>query len=101
MSTLAEPYKKKGFPENRSKLEIINSILAASEEGTLKTRIMYKCNLNSRQIDSYLNLLLRGELIERTPDERGTRYTYRPTERGLRFLDTYGELLEILGKYEE
>jgi predicted transcriptional regulator len=78
---------------NRESFDIMNLILLVCYSGTLKTHIMYKCNLNSKQVQEYLALLLRYELVEK--DSSDGRTVYRTTERGRRFTKSYAELLEI------
>jgi predicted transcriptional regulator len=79
---------------NRESLDIINLILQVCLNGTMKTHIMYKCNLNSKQVQDYLELLLKFQLVERI-DSPPARSVYRTTERGNRFIKAYAELFEI------
>src|SRR5580698_1116821 len=51
---------------NRESLDIIDLILIVCVSGTMKTHVMYKCNLNSKQVQDYLELLLKFRLIERS-----------------------------------
>ena len=44
---------------NRGALGIVNSILKACLNGALKTHVLYKCNLSSRQVGRYLEFLLK------------------------------------------
>jgi predicted transcriptional regulator len=81
---------------NRGWLEIIYFILVVCKKGSLKTHIMYKCNLNSKQIDQYLQFLIDKQLLEKeqeTPDSK--RYTYKSTETGRRYINAYNQLAEI------
>jgi predicted transcriptional regulator len=82
--------------ENRGELDIIDSILVACEEKALKTHVMYRCKLNSKQIGIYLNYLLARQLIEKSHME--SRDVYQITSKGKKFLRAYGELLEIVPK---
>jgi predicted transcriptional regulator len=79
---------------NRESLDIIDLILLVCMKGTMKTHVMYKCNLNSKQVQDYLELLLKFGLIERN-DVLNGRNTYKTTERGKRFIKAYAELFEI------
>lgn len=81
---------------NRGSLEIIDLILLACKRGVLKTHIMYKCNLNSKQVHTYLNFLLRFRLIEKKRDQDNARYLYETTARGRKFMLAYTELQKIL-----
>jgi predicted transcriptional regulator len=79
---------------NRESLDIIDLILLVCLNGTMKTHVMYKCNLNSKQVQDYLELLLKFALVERSDSLKG-RSTYKTTERGKRFIKAYAELFEI------
>lgn len=85
---------------NRESLDIIDLILLVCANGTMKTHVMYKCNLNSKQVQDYLELLLKFELLERSDSQKG-RSTYKTTERGRRFIKAYTELFEIFGLVNE
>ena len=81
---------------NRGWLEIIYFILVVCKKGSLKTHIMYKCNLNSKQIDQYLQFLIVRQLLEKeseSPDSK--RYIYKTTETGRRYIIAYNHLAEI------
>jgi predicted transcriptional regulator len=43
-----------------------------------------------------MTFLLKSGLIERRKDEQASRYIYRTSEQGRRFLDQYERLSEIL-----
>ena len=81
---------------NRGWLEIIYFILVVCKKGSLKTHIMYKCNLNSKQIDQYLQFLIARQLLEKqqeSPDSK--RYIYKSTEMGRKYISAYNQLAEI------
>jgi len=81
---------------NRGWLEIIYFILVVCKKGSLKTHIMYKCNLNSKQIDQYLQFLIARQLLEKeqeSPDSK--RYIYKSTEIGRKYINAYNQLAEI------
>lgn len=81
---------------NRGWLEIIYFILVVCKKGSLKTHIMYKCNLNSKQIDQYLQFLIAGQLLEKefgSPNSK--RYIYKTTEIGRKYINAYNQLAEI------
>ena len=81
---------------NRGWLEIIYFILVVCKKGSLKTHIMYKCNLNSKQIDQYLQFLLARQLLEKeseSPDSK--RYIYKTSDTGRRYITAYNQLAEI------
>jgi predicted transcriptional regulator len=79
---------------NRESLDIIDLILLVCLNGTMKTHVMYKCNLNSKQVQDYIELLIKFELLERSDVLKG-RNTYKTTDRGKRFIKAYAELFEI------
>ena len=81
---------------NRGWLEIIYFILVVCKKGSLKTHIMYQCNLNSKQIDQYLQFLIARQLLEKqqeSPDSK--RYIYKSTEMGRKYISAYNQLAEI------
>src|SRR5271169_6386345 len=81
---------------NRGWLEIIDLVLSVCDQGTLKTHVMYKCNLNSKQVQQYLDFVVSRGLIEVLQDPEDVKTTiYRTTERGKRFMRSYNELAEI------
>ena len=78
----------------RDRTEIITLILASASRmnGVLKTRIMYEAFLSFSQVEEYIALLLRNSLLEH--DE--LKKTYKTTEKGLRLLELYNGLPEIV-----
>ena len=83
--------------ENRGPLEIIDFILLTCESGALKTHIMCRCNLSSKQIKAYLNFLLNHRLVEKKQiSHRGSRYIYATTPRGGRYVNAYSSMLKVL-----
>ena len=56
---------------NRTKVEILASILKVASTQTLKTHIMYRANLSHRQLEKYLSFLEKNGMLERIIDERG------------------------------
>jgi predicted transcriptional regulator len=77
---------------NRTRTEILASILNVADRGTLKTHIMYKANLSHRQLEKYLTFLENeGLLVEFEDEETGTTL-YKVTEKGIEFLNGYTRL---------
>ena len=78
----------------RDRTEIIALILTSASRmsGVLKTKIMYEAFLSFSQLKEYVALLLRNGLLEH--DE--LRKTYKTTEKGLRLLELYNGLPEIV-----
>jgi predicted transcriptional regulator len=87
---------------NRGWLEIIDLVLSVCDKGTLKTHVMYKCNLNSKQVQQYLDFVVSRSLIEVNQDPVDVkRITYKTTERGRRFMRSYNELAEIFSIHSQ
>jgi len=76
----------------RSRTDIITMILDSARPGISKTRIMYTAYLSYFQLGQYLKYLIENELLEL---EAGTQL-YRPTEKGLKFLNMSYDLNEML-----
>jgi predicted transcriptional regulator len=76
----------------RSRTEIMDSILHALGPGATKTQIMYKAYLSFSQLKEYLALLQEKELLSY---EDGS-HLYRLTEKGLRFMNAYDEIEELV-----
>ena len=83
---------------NRTRVEILGSILKVASNGSLKTHIMYKANLSHRQLEKYLTFLEeKGLLCEFEDQETGTNM-YKVTEKGIQFLKEYLHLSEYFGE---
>ena len=76
--------------QNRTRIEILASILNVSNNGALKTHIMYKANLSHKQLEKYLKFLLANGLLEELVDDEG-RF-YQVTQKGIEFLKDYSKL---------
>jgi predicted transcriptional regulator len=84
---------------NRGWLEIIQLILLMCENGARKTHVMYRCNLNSKQINEYLNFLLECGMLEKIQERPNSkRYIYRTRELGIKFISSYNQLAELFSK---
>ena len=78
---------------NRSRTEIVSSILdAANKGGETKTKIMYIAFLSYNQLNEYLSILIENNLIEYLD---GTK-TFKTTEKGLNYLKMHNEIGELL-----
>jgi predicted transcriptional regulator len=79
---------------NRSRTEIMESILDAANKGggTTKTKIMYFAFLSYTQLHEYLSLLVESKLLE----YRDGTQTYKTTEKGLYFLKMNNEIKKLL-----
>ena len=77
----------------RSRSEIIVAIMeAANGGGATKTMIMYKAVLSYDRMKEYLSSLAEDDLIEY---EQG-RMTYRTTAKGMRLLQLYNNVNEMV-----
>ena len=76
----------------RSRTEITNMMLDSARGGATKTRIMYKSYLSYSQLVEYLAYLKQNKLIALV---EGTEL-YRPTEKGLKFLNLSVEMSEMV-----
>ena len=77
---------------NRSRTEIVGSILDAANGGVSKTKIMYIAFLSYVQLNEYLSVLTENNLIEYLD---GTQ-TFKTTEKGLHFLKIHNEIKKLL-----
>ena len=59
-------------------LAIIADILQITKENTLKTQIMYKANLSYTQLNTYLGVLIKNDLIIQT-NNAGPKQAITPT----------------------
>jgi len=66
-------------------------MLDSARGGATKTKIMYKSYLSYSQLVEYMKYLQQNELITQ---EEGTQL-YRPTAKGLKFLNLSEELREM------
>ena len=76
----------------RSRSDIVSMMLESARSGATKTKIMYKEYLSYAQVMEYLKYLQQSELLAY---EKGTQL-YRPTEKGLKFLNMSNELNEMV-----
>jgi predicted transcriptional regulator len=80
---------------NRSRPEIVASILDIASKGALKTHIMYKANLSHRQLESYLRFLLETGLI-REVGNGAEKTKFIITEKGLDFLKEFSHISDYM-----
>jgi len=71
-------------------------MLRSVGSGSTKTHIMYKAYLSYSQLVDYLSVLEERNLIVY---EKGTQQ-YRTTERGLRFMNAYDKISELIPSTE-
>jgi predicted transcriptional regulator len=83
----------------RDRLEVINAILDMAVDGAVKTRIMYRTNVNFRQFEDYVAGLLDAGLVEVLQTE--SRRIYRTTEKGKTLLSRLRETSWIFDEIED
>jgi len=76
----------------RSNLEITAEILSLCKRPQTKTRVMYGTNLSWQMLEKYLSQLQSLGLLE--VHHSLTRYA--TTEKGLKFVEKWRELMELL-----
>jgi len=81
-------------PKRRDKLVIIAEIIDVARNGTSKTHIMFKANLSFSQLNQYLSVLIETNLLEKQMVEG--REIYRPTIKGLQFVEKQCEIINLL-----
>jgi predicted transcriptional regulator len=82
----------------RSRIEIISKVLdAANGGGATRTKIMYRAYLSYTQMKEYVELLTERGLLSYDLD----RQTFRTTEKGLRFLQAYNQISDMINEEEE
>lgn len=84
--------------QRRDSICIVSEILSCAEKGAGKTEIIYKVGLSSAQINKYLLLLLKSELLTIYNHEKRTRTksAYKTTAKGKSFLETFDTLTDYL-----
>jgi len=86
--------KNAGTSKRRSRLDIIADILDTAANGALKTRIMYRANVNFVQFNEYVECLLEAQLMRTV--RRGGRTLYETTEKGRLLVQKFNETEEII-----
>jgi predicted transcriptional regulator len=82
----------------RSRIDIISQILeVANGGGVTKTKIMYKALLSYAQMKEYLMVLTERDLLS----YEGDTQTFKTTEKGLRFLDIYNRIGDMLNEQQQ
>jgi len=83
----------------RDRLYIMAEILEIALEGVLKTQVMYRANLSFAQLNEYLRLLLDLKLLELVGNTE--KNIYKTTSKGVRYLQSYRKIRDLLKKEEE
>ena len=77
---------------NRSRTEIVGSILDVANGGATKTKIMYTAFLSYGQLKEYLSILIENNLVEYLDGAN----KFKTTEKGLNFLKMHNQIEELL-----
>jgi len=84
---------------HRDKVEIMAAIIAMTQKSSKDTHIMNQVHLSYAMLKEYIQFMTDLRLIERheeVEDTRKTSYVCHATEKGLRFLKIYCDLLRIM-----
>ena len=76
----------------RNSLEIMTEILVLCKQPQTKTRVMYRTNLSWRMLQKYLSQLQSRGLLE----VHHSLTKYATTQKGLKFVEKWRELAELL-----
>src|SRR5919109_183796 len=83
----------------RSKIDVVATILHICLDGSLKNHIIGKGNLSDSMTNHYLTLLLYHNLLETYKDEDNNNRThYRTTQKGKRVIVHYNEIQKLFLK---
>jgi predicted transcriptional regulator len=77
-------------------LEIVNEGSSFGDGGVFKTTIMYKASLSHAQLQEYLTVLTASDLLRCD----GQTYTFKNTEKGLRFLKAFDQMEQLVKERE-
>ncbi|MDH5462461.1 MAG: winged helix-turn-helix domain-containing protein [Candidatus Bathyarchaeota archaeon] len=88
---------KKSLVLQRSRWDIMATVLEIAKRPESKTHVMYRANLSFRQLERYLELLLeKGFLKVLEASQSRAAKLFVTTEKGLSFLEAYHRLEEIV-----
>jgi predicted transcriptional regulator len=75
----------------------MGEILDAANGGVTKTKIMYHTFLSYNQLKEYLGVLTENDLL----NYDAYTQTFKTTQKGLRFLDTFNQMDGMIKEIEE
>jgi predicted transcriptional regulator len=82
----------------RSRIDIISQILDAANGGNAtRSKITYKAFINYNQLKENLTALTEKDLLRYNEDTQ----TFKTTEKGLRFLDTYNRIGDMIKEQQQ
>ena len=81
---------------NRSRMDIMASLLTRSIDGARKTKLLYGCNLSTVQCNKYIDYLVDVGFLQRNINGNKGRYyeTYQATQKGIEFINDYRRLMK-------
>jgi predicted transcriptional regulator len=85
---------------NRSSIDITSDVLEVANGGASKIEIMEKALLSYNQMKVYVNFLNEKGLLV-YDNQHGEAHMFRTTEKGLRFLEIYNRLDDMIKEDEE
>ena len=85
--------------KKRTKLEVIRDLLMVlrNEHRVKITHLIYKSNLSSGSIKSYIDELMKNNLIEEI-NNSGKKY-YQITQKGNKFLEDFNKIMVFSESY--
>ncbi|HJU35122.1 MAG TPA: winged helix-turn-helix domain-containing protein [Nitrososphaera sp.] len=87
--------------KHRDRIEVISRILQIANSGgdtnVTKTKIMYKALLSYNQLQEHLIFLTERDFLTYDKETR----TFKTTEKGLRFLQIYKKIWDMIKPSEE
>ncbi len=84
--------------KHRTRTDVISQILdAANGSDATRSRLAYKASLSYNQLRENLMALIEKNLLRY---DRNTK-TFRTNEKGLKFLQLYNEINELINEEEE
>ncbi len=90
--------KRRGHITYRDRIDIISQILEIANGGNAtRSKITYKAFLNYNQLKKNLTALTEKDLLRYNEDT----HTFKTTEKGLRFLDIYKRIGDMIKEEEE
>ena len=78
----------------RSKLDVIASILHICRDGSLKNHIVGRGNFSDAMANHYISILLYRGFLQTGKDRNG-RSVYTTTDKGRKLLQHYGEIQKL------
>jgi predicted transcriptional regulator len=88
---------KGGGMKNRSRIEIIGQILETANGCSSSTQIMYKAFLSYARAKEYVKSLTDNGFLRYDLTSQG----YRITEKGIRFLQLYSQIDEVIDLFQQ